>query len=135
MKYCSRKLFLPLLFTALVTLIINGCGTSSPRELQSMTVSPAVADAAHSPNGEVQFTASGTFSKPPTSAAVTFAAPYFGTWSVSNPTIATISSSGLAQCVAGAPGTVNVIASASANSTTAPRTSIVRTATAQLTCP
>lgn len=135
MKYRSWKMAPPLLFTAVLALIINGCGTNSPRELQSMSVSPAVADAAHSPNGEVQFTASGTFSKPPSPAAVTFVAPYSGSWSVSNSAIATISSSGLAKCVAGASGTVQVIATVSANSTTAPRTSVGRTATAQLTCP
>lgn len=136
MNRCSWKPAPPLFFTAVLALIINGCGTNSPRELQSMSITPSVADAAHSPNGAVQFMASGTFSQPPSPAAVTFVAPYSGSWSVSNPAIATISSTGLAKCVAGASGTVNVIATASANSTTmGGEMSIARTGTAQLTCP
>ncbi len=113
----------------------NGCGTSSNRVLESMTVTPAVADAATSA-GKVQFKASGTFSKPPSPDVVTFVAPYSGSWGISNSAIATISQSGLAQCVAGASGTVDVIAEASANAAFgSAMTSIARKATAKLTCP
>jgi hypothetical protein len=105
------------------------------RVLQSMTVSPANAGAASSPGGKVQFNASGTFSQPPSPDVVTFVAPYSGSWAVSNPDIATISQSGLAQCAAGASGTVNVIAVASANSAPPGAMSIGVQGMAKLTCP
>lgn len=125
-----------LAFSAMVLgLAVNGCGTDSNRVLQSMNITPAVANAASSPDGKVQFKASGTFSKPPSPDVVTFVAPYSGSWTVSDSRVVTISQSGLAQCVAGASGTVDVKAVASANSTTAPRTSIAVTAMAKLTCP
>jgi hypothetical protein len=108
---------------------------NSMRVLQSMTVSPATADAAKSPGGKVQFTASGTFSQPPSPAVVPFVAPYSGSWSVSNPKIATISPSGLAQCVPGASGTVDVKAIASANSASMGAMSIAVTGMAKLACP
>jgi hypothetical protein len=124
--------------TAILGLALNGCGMNSMapnRVLQSMTVSPANADAASSPGGKVQFKASGTFSQPPSPDVVTFVAPYSGSWAVSKPDIATISQSGLAQCVAGASGTVNVIAVASANSAPPGAMSIGVQGMAKLTCP
>jgi hypothetical protein len=129
---------LPFLSTAILGLALNGCGMNSmapSRVLQSMTVSPAIADAAHSPDGKVQFKASGTFSQPPSPDVVTFVAPYSGSWSVSNLDIATISPSGLAQCVPGGSGTVDVIAVASANSAPPGAMSIGVRGMAKLTCP
>jgi hypothetical protein len=126
------------LLTAILGPALNGCGMNSMtpnRVLQSMTVSPAIADAARSPDGKVQFMASGTFSRPPSPDVVTFVAPYSGSWAVSNLAVATISPSGLAQCVAGASGTVNVIAIASANSAGPGAMSIAVRGTAKLTCP
>jgi hypothetical protein len=133
----SLNVSLALFLAVVLGSAVSGCGTNSMRELQSMTVSPAIADAAKSPDGKVQFTASGTFSQPPTPAAVPFVAPYSGSWSVSNTAIATISQSGVAQCVPGASGTVDVTAIASANSTTVPGegASIAVTGKAKLTCP
>jgi hypothetical protein len=115
-----------------------GCSSmnSSPnRVLQSMTVSPATADAQTSPQGQVQFTATGTFSKPPSPGAVTFVAPYSGSWSSSNPNIATVSQSGVGVCVSGASGTVTVKAVASSNSATGTRMSTAVSGTAKLICP
>lgn len=126
---------LALLLVAVIGPAVNGCGTNSMRELQSMTVSPANADAAKSPDGKVQFTASGTFSQPPSPAVVPFVAPYSGSWSVSNSKIATISQSGLAQCIPGAAGTVDVMAIASANSAPPGAMSVGVQAKAKLTCP
>jgi hypothetical protein len=129
---------LALLSVAILGLSLNGCGMNSMapnRMLQSMTVSPAIADAARSPGGKVQFKASGTFSQPPSPDVVTFVAPYSGSWAVSNTDIATISQSGLAQCVSGASGTVNVIAVASANSAPPGAMSIGVQGMAKLTCP
>jgi hypothetical protein len=127
-----------LVLAAILGPALNGCGMnsmSSNRVLQSMTVSPAVANAASSPDGKVQFKASGTFSKPPSPDVVTFVAPYSGSWTVSDLHLATISQSGLAQCVAGATGTVDVIAIASANSAGPGAMSIAVRGTAKLTCP
>ena len=97
-----------------------GCGamySSSNRVLQSVMVTPANADAQNS-MGQVQFTATGTFSQPPSPAPVSFQSPYTGNWSSSNLSIATINQSGMAQCVAGAAGKVTITAEVSANSTT-----------------
>jgi hypothetical protein len=128
---------LALLSAAVLGPALNGCGMNSMsnRVLQSITVSPAIADAARSPDGKVQFKASGTFTKPPSPDVVTFVAPYSGSWAVSNLQVATISPSGLAQCVPGASGTVNVIAVASANSAPPGAMSIAVRGTAKLTCP
>jgi len=57
----TLRLRLFLLLTLLF--IAPGCGSS--RTLQSVSVMPAVADAQNFPNGQVNFTATGTFSKPP----------------------------------------------------------------------
>ena len=87
---------------------ILSCGSSNPnvgRVLTSVSVTPESADGQSSPSGTV-FTATGTFSLPPFSAALTFAAPYAGQFVVDNPpgtTIATITATGTGtvtvQCV------------------------------------
>jgi hypothetical protein len=126
-----------LLASILVTFQTTGCGTSNPnRALQSISVAPATADAQSFPNGQVQFTATGTFSRPPSPAPVPFVAPYSGSWLTSDTTVATISQSGVAQCRMGASGTVTVTAIASANS--CPNMgcmSIAVSGTAKLACP
>jgi hypothetical protein len=67
-----------------------------------MTISPAVADAQAFPGGEVQFSATGRFSKPPSPAVVPFQDPHSGSWLISNPSVALIDpSSGSAQCMPG----------------------------------
>jgi hypothetical protein len=85
-----------------------GCGMSTPRRLQSVTVSPASADAKDFPNGRVQFTATGIFNKPPTRVTpLPTCSMSSGTdacltaWSAFPPTVATIDQNGLAQCIAG----------------------------------
>ncbi|HET7751292.1 MAG TPA: hypothetical protein VFK81_18020 [Terriglobales bacterium] len=98
-----------------------GCGSmysSSNRMLQSVMVTPANADAQNFTMGQVQFTATGTFSQPPSPAPVSFQPPYTGNWSSSNLNIATISQSGMAQCAAGAAGKVTITAEVSSNSAT-----------------
>jgi len=117
------------------------CGSTNPnngRVLTSISVSPETADAQTYPNGQVTYTATGSFSLPPLSAPVTFTSPYSGSFVVDNPsgqTIATIVSTGTGtisvQCATGAVGNVEITASASANNGT---TSVV-TGNAQLTCP
>jgi hypothetical protein len=137
-KLESLSVCLALISVTALGLALNGCGMnsmSSNRVLQSMTVSPAIANAASSRDGKVQFKAAGTFSKPPSPDVVTFVAPYSGSWEVSNPAVATISQSGLAQCVTAASGAVDVIAIASANSAGPGAMSIAVRGIAKLTCP
>jgi len=103
-----------------LSLTLASCGTSKTpdRVLLSVTVAPATADARNFTNGQVQFTATGMYSRPPSPASVPvpFVAPYSGTWFISDPTIATISQSGVAQCQIGASGMVTATAEVSSNS-------------------
>lgn len=61
------------LLIAGIELLTGGCGnTSAPsRLLQSVSVTPAVANAQTFSNGQVQFTAVGTYSQPPSPSPIT----------------------------------------------------------------
>ena len=131
------RLVCVLSFLAVVTL---GCGSmnSTPnRVLQSVAVSPTGADAQNFPQAQVQFAATGTFSRPPSPAPVPvpFVAPYSGSWISSNLNIATVNQSGVAQCVAGTSGTVTITALVSSNSGMGTQMSTGVSGTAKLTCP
>lgn len=131
----SASLFLAVVVIAALS---AGCGAmnSSNRVLQSITVTPANADAQGSSMGQVQFTATGTFSKPPSPAPVPFVDPYSGSWMISNTNIASISQTGMAQCISGTSGTVTVTAIASSNSAMGMgQMSTAVSGTAKLTCP
>jgi hypothetical protein len=96
----------------------NAGNSNSNRLLESIAVTPPTADAQNFANGQVQFTATGTFSRPPSPAPVPSAEPYGGGWYIYNSkgatqSIATISQTGLAQCKLGASGAVEVQAMAS----------------------
>jgi len=137
----ARNVCRALALISLTAAALVSCGTTNPnngRVLISIAVSPPSADAASYANGQVSFTATGTFSLPPITAPVSFAAPYTGSFTVQNSgsqTIATVVSTGAGtvtvQCVAGLTGSVEVVASASANNTSG----TVVTGLAQLTCP
>lgn len=82
---------------------LAGCGgstMSSSRQLQSLTVTPASADAQASPGGKVQFTAMGTFNTAP----ITMSPPVL--WSIGSPfgpapvnmPAASVDANGVAQC-------------------------------------
>ena len=75
----------------------------------------AVADAQSFPSGQVQFTATGTFSKPPSPSVVTFQAPYSGSWFSTDPVTLVSTGNGTAifQCIAGKSGTFTITAVAS----------------------
>jgi hypothetical protein len=117
------------------------CSTSNPntdRVLISIAVTPETANATDFANGQVTFTATGTFNQPPINAPMTFTAPYTGSFTVDNPsdqTIANVVSSGTGTltvvCANGASGTVAVVASATANN----NTGLSLTGSSQLTCP
>jgi hypothetical protein len=122
---------------SVISIATIGCGSmnsTSNRVLQSMTLSPANADA-QTTHGQVQFTAMGTFSKAPSPATVPFVSPYTGTWSTSDMNVATITQTGLASCVSGAAGTVTINAIASSNSGQGTQMSTAVSSSAKLTCP
>lgn len=125
-----------LAFAAALSIVAGGCGSTpmGNRVLLSMSISPAAGDASMSPARQVQFTATGSFSRPPSPDTVPFVAPYSGTWTVSNQKVATITQTGLATCVPGASGTVTVSAIASSNSAGPGAMSTAVTGTAKLTC-
>ena len=133
----ASRLLCMLAFVATATVGCGSMNSASNRVLQSMTLNPAIADAQNFPQGQVQFTPTGTFSRAPSPAAVPvpFASPYSGSWASSDPTIATINQNGVAQCVAGASGTVTIQAMASSNSAMGPAMSTGVTGTAKLRCP
>ena len=92
-------------FLALPLLILTaGCGSSSPRMLQSVTANPANADAKNFPNGRVQFVPTGTYNKPPT----TVTPQPVTAWLASPSTLATIDQTGVAECLPGQMGTANI---------------------------
>jgi hypothetical protein len=94
----------PSILLLLLAVEAVGCGSGSPRMLQSVTASPMTADAQNFPNGQVQFTATGVFNRAPTRVT-----PFQVAWLTSLPSIAAIdSNTGLAQCVPGQSGTVTI---------------------------
>jgi hypothetical protein len=137
MEKLQPKLFvLTLILCASFTLYCGGT-----RQLQSITLSPASADARNYSNGQVQFTATGHYNMSP--GAVTPQSAEWGTCYQNVPTQAvSVTSAGLAQCGSGAVGNYTVFASdlvSSGSSCTVVTAcgggcSIVQ-GTAQLTCP
>lgn len=128
---------LAFLVSALIAAI--SCGGNAPRQLVSMTLSPAAGNAANSPNGQVQFSATGTYNKMPLTGSLQPAlwGLYEPQSSTENPTI---TQSGLAQCQSNS-GTFAVIAYAIADPSV-PQTQQnllkqkhVVLGTASLTCP
>lgn len=118
----------PALIVAILVLA-NGCGSGAARQLKSISVTPASADAQTFPNGQVQFTALGNYTEPPSQSEIT------ASWSVMETNLATISQSGVGQCVAGASGLATVKASTPAPCSGTGCTAALLSATAQLTCP
>jgi len=95
----------------LAAFLMSGCGSS--RQLQSVTLSPAMADASGS---QVPFAASGTFSKPPSPVPLTSKDVQ---WCVGTSTGvcagninpgATVDQNGVAQCNSGFVGTATILA-------------------------
>jgi hypothetical protein len=138
-----RHPFVYTLGPVLLASMVMSCGTTTipnaGRVLLSIVVTPTTADAQDFQNGQVVFTATGTFSVAPSPAPVTFAVPYTGGFVValngSNQVIATIVANGTGtatvQCNAGMSGTVEVGATALANN----GTSTTVSGAAQITCP
>ena len=108
MKTWSLSLVLLLFLAA----ILMACGSSAPRTLQTVSISPATADARDFANGEVQFAATGYYNKSPMQVA-----PVHATWGAcyqNHPTTdVTMTPTGVAQCSRSASGTYLVWAFAS----------------------
>ncbi len=133
----SRGL-VPLLL--ILVFLSSSCGSS--RELNSISVSPATADAQKFPNGQVQFTATGTFNMAPTTVT-----PLSVTWcpqatcGVGTPANVgiTIDGNGLGQCEPTFSGTVTIVAEAPRNpgAMIMPMSGMngMVSGTAQITCP
>ncbi|HEV2468446.1 MAG TPA: hypothetical protein VGS78_04580 [Candidatus Sulfotelmatobacter sp.] len=100
-------------------LALLGCGSS--RQLKSITVSPATADAKSFPNGQVPFTATGTYSKPPSPSPLTSNDVQWCVGSSSGACDgnifpgATVDSNGVAQCGGVFTGTAFVLAGTEAS--------------------
>ena len=131
----DRKFFWALIFgTILLTL---GCGSN---RLTSVSVSPAVVDARNFSNGQVQFTATGTYSGSSHPVTVNDLSWCVGSSSGrcngNIASAASVSGNGVAQCVSGATAAVTVIAG-TGGAVTMPDTGHQFTVfgTAQLTCP
>jgi hypothetical protein len=126
------------LLGAVVFVVIVGLGCGS--HLNSVSLSPAVADAQNFPNGQVQFTATGTYSGSSKPVPVTNL-----TWCVGTTngdcngniaSVASVSSSGVAQCLPGASGTATVLAGSGGHPTNPDGGFPLRVfGSAQLTCP
>ncbi|MGA8868703.1 MAG: hypothetical protein WB510_17135 [Candidatus Sulfotelmatobacter sp.] len=102
------------LVTLIAALLSLGCG--SGRQLQSVTLSPASADAQNFAGGQVSFSAVGTFSKPPSPDALTSKDVLWCVGSTTgscagniNPGV-TVGQNGVAQCNSGFAGTVTILA-------------------------
>ena len=130
-----RKLLWALMFVTIS--LAPGCGNN---RLSSVNVSPAVADARNFPNGQVQFTATGTYSGSSHPVMVNNLSWCVGSSSGrcngNIASAATVNTTGVAQCLSGATGTVTVIAG-TGGAVTMPDTGhqFKVFGTAQLTCP
>lgn len=104
----TPELLLLTLFTALAS---QGCGE---HKLTSVSLSPTAADAKDFARGQVQFTATGTFSDSSKPVALNNVVWCIGSSSgMCNgnvPAAATVDGNGLAQCVLNSTGTVTVLA-------------------------
>lgn len=135
-----RVLALPMATVGIIGFGIMGCGRG--RHLQSVTLSPASADAQDFANGQVSFTATGVFSKPPlslqlTNKDVTWCAGSDGGACVGqiNPGVA-VDENGVAQCVPGFTGTATILAGTPSQAAKPDRAMQLKIfGAAQLTCP
>jgi hypothetical protein len=129
------------LVLSLIILGIVGCGSS--RQLQSVRLSPATADAQSFPNGQVQFTATGTYSSSPSPVQLTSQDVMWCVGSTSGLCVgnvspgATVNQNGLAQCVPTFAGTVTILAGTGSSVMMIPDTGsqLAVFGAAQMSCP
>jgi hypothetical protein len=121
---------------AVVVLAELGCGS----HLSSVSLTPGVADAQNFPNGQVQFSATGRYSGSSKVVPLTNL-----TWCIGTTngdcngfivSVATVTGSGVAQCLTGAAGTATILAGSGGHAGMPDRgSSLAVFGTAQLTCP
>ncbi len=127
---------------ALLSLLaIAGCGGN--RQLQSVSLNPASADARNFPNGQVSFIATGTFSMPPSPVNLTSKDVFWCVGSSNGDCVgnvnpgANLDQNGAAQCNPGFVGTATILAgtqsSVMVNPDRGPQLKVF--GAAQLTCP
>lgn len=137
---CPTASLIALASLAVLALQALGCGSNNntTRSLQSVSVTPAIATAHNFPNGHVQFTATGTFTKAPSPAVLTFQPPYSGSFNI-DLTVVKIVSKGTGtitvQCVQGASGKTTISAVACRNATGTGITCTFDSGSAELSCP
>jgi hypothetical protein len=135
--YIPRSRFMKMLVSPVLLLVAgllavfgSGGGATNPsntRLLTSITLSPATADAQTFPNGQVQFSAVGHFNTMPA-----IVDPFHpSSWLSTSGNVATVDQNGLAQCVPGASGTVQIQGIAPMGPGDSPATRGIAT----LTCP
>jgi hypothetical protein len=131
------RLLIPSLALTFLALALISCGSSS-KKLGSISITPAVADAKDFPNGQVKYTAAGTYSDG------SQVKPLPVMWSAGPPWVATswdvkVDGNGIATCGTSPAGTYPVWAGAptsvSTSVTMMNQSTPMVTATAQLTCP
>jgi hypothetical protein len=110
---------------AFLTIALASTGCGSNRTLQSVTLTPASADAKNYPNGQVRLVATGTFSKPPspsplTSSDVLWCAGAAGACAGNIMPNVTVDQNGVAQCRPGFVGTATVLAGTKSTAMTMP---------------
>jgi hypothetical protein len=98
----------------------NNCSTSptgpnTTGALESVSLCPAVADAAQFPNGEVQFIASGVYNTAPLMVTPLQTTGWGACQAGAGTNDVVISSAGVAKCAAGASGTYSVYTSVPTN--------------------
>ncbi len=123
---------------AVAMLVIIGLGCGS--HLNSVSLSPAVADAQNFPNGQVQFSATGTYGSSSKPVPVTNLSWCVGTTNGSCygniASVASVTGSGVAQCLPGAAGTATILAGSGGHAGMPDQGSTLSVfGTAQLTCP
>ncbi len=128
-----------LLGLVLISSFALSCGAGSKGQqgqLQSITLSPATADAQDYPKGQVPFIATGVYINP--AHKVTPQSAHWGVCQQNAPTDeASVTTGGIAQCASGAVGTSTVFAfdMTNCNAITACGGGCTVVGTAQLTCP
>jgi hypothetical protein len=89
-------------FLGLAASMTLACGSGS-RQIQSVTVSPASADAQDYPDGKVPFVATGHYDQTPVTVT-----PLQANWGPDFNSPVSIDQNGVAQCAAGASGTYSI---------------------------
>ena len=137
----NRSVFGPLRSILLVASLLTGFGCGD-NQLRSVTVSPTAADAKNFANGQVQFSAMGTFSdsskpRPLNSQQITWCVGTSAGACAGNVNSgATVTPNGVAACVPTFSGTATILAGkakAAMNPDTGPQMTVF--GTAQLICP